>query len=231
MSIDPLCEEGGQESWSPYHYVYNNPVKNTDPDGRIALVDNLIGAAIGAAVEYGGQVAANMIENGPSWSNLTDNIDLGDIALSAGEGFITSGASTLVKVATTVVSEVARNAIDIKTSEDGSGKITATTNTVSTTAKNTAIGLTLGKVGDAAPAAMKVTLKNAPTANQAVKIARTEAKESGKIVNREMRNSIVSEAKTAQSVAKKTNEAASKTVQNTIVNGATTTVKDKTNRQ
>jgi RHS repeat-associated protein len=115
-TVDPLCEKGGQESWSPYHYVYNNPVKNTDPDGRIALIDNLIGLAIGAAVEYGGQVAANMIENGPSWSNLTDNIDLGDIALSAGEGFITSGASTLAKVTTAVVSEVARNAIDVKTS-------------------------------------------------------------------------------------------------------------------
>jgi RHS repeat-associated protein len=33
-SVDPACEEGGQESWTPYHYVYNNPILRTDPDGR-----------------------------------------------------------------------------------------------------------------------------------------------------------------------------------------------------
>ncbi len=30
--VDPMTDT--QESWSPYHYVYNNPVRLTDPDGR-----------------------------------------------------------------------------------------------------------------------------------------------------------------------------------------------------
>jgi RHS repeat-associated protein len=32
FSIDPKAEE--YDAWSPYHYVYNNPVKLLDPDGR-----------------------------------------------------------------------------------------------------------------------------------------------------------------------------------------------------
>jgi RHS repeat-associated protein len=32
-SVDPLVE-AGQESTSPYGYVYDDPIKNTDPDGR-----------------------------------------------------------------------------------------------------------------------------------------------------------------------------------------------------
>ena len=32
--MDPTPDNGGQESWTTYHYVFNNPVKLTDPDGR-----------------------------------------------------------------------------------------------------------------------------------------------------------------------------------------------------
>jgi RHS repeat-associated protein len=31
-AVDPMTET--QEAWTPYHYVYNNPVLRTDPDGR-----------------------------------------------------------------------------------------------------------------------------------------------------------------------------------------------------
>ena len=58
--IDPLCEDGGQESVTPYGYVFNDPIKHNDPDGRFPLLSNLVGAAAGALVEYGGQVAANV---------------------------------------------------------------------------------------------------------------------------------------------------------------------------
>jgi RHS repeat-associated protein len=33
-SVDPEAESGKQPSWNPYHYVFDNPIKNTDPDGR-----------------------------------------------------------------------------------------------------------------------------------------------------------------------------------------------------
>lgn len=36
IQIDPLTDEGGQETLSPYHFSYNNPVRFSDPDGKMA---------------------------------------------------------------------------------------------------------------------------------------------------------------------------------------------------
>jgi RHS repeat-associated protein len=104
-TVDPLCEDGGQESVTPYGYVFNDPIKHNDPDGRFPLLSNLVGAVAGALVEYGGQVAANVYENGWSTSAFTDNIDVGDIGFASGEGFLTSGGSIVKNalVKTTVV--------------------------------------------------------------------------------------------------------------------------------
>ena len=38
-SIDPLWEL--DYSWTPYHYSYNNPISFKDPDGRIAIADDI----------------------------------------------------------------------------------------------------------------------------------------------------------------------------------------------
>jgi RHS repeat-associated protein len=34
IQIDPETEEGHQNSWTPYHFSFNSPVLNSDPDGR-----------------------------------------------------------------------------------------------------------------------------------------------------------------------------------------------------
>ncbi len=34
VTVDPMTDEGGQESWSSYHYSYDNPVRYNDPDGK-----------------------------------------------------------------------------------------------------------------------------------------------------------------------------------------------------
>jgi RHS repeat-associated protein len=34
FQIDPMTEEGGQESISPYHFSYNNPIRYNDPSGK-----------------------------------------------------------------------------------------------------------------------------------------------------------------------------------------------------
>jgi RHS repeat-associated protein len=41
IQIDPLTEDG-QESCSPYHYSFNNPVTFSDPDGRFPIIPVLV---------------------------------------------------------------------------------------------------------------------------------------------------------------------------------------------
>jgi RHS repeat-associated protein len=44
IQIDPESEEADQESWSPFHYSYNNPIVFSDPDGRIPIIPIVVGA-------------------------------------------------------------------------------------------------------------------------------------------------------------------------------------------
>ena len=45
-SVDPLAEVNPQESWTPYQYGYNNPIRYNDPYGDCPWCGALIGAAI-----------------------------------------------------------------------------------------------------------------------------------------------------------------------------------------
>jgi RHS repeat-associated protein len=58
MAVDPSHEDGGQESSTPYGYVFNNPAGHTDPDGRIphVVAGAIAGGLIGGAIEAGRQV-------------------------------------------------------------------------------------------------------------------------------------------------------------------------------
>jgi len=233
-TIDPLCEDGGQESVTPYGYVFNDPIKHNDPDGRFPLLSNLVGAVAGALVEYVGQVAANVYETKSiCLSSFTDNIDVGDIGLAAGEGFLTSGGSivknALVKTTVVVGSEIARNYLDVKTSSDGSG-LKVSTNDAGTTVKNTAIGLTVGKIGDVAPVP-KVKVMNAPTPKQAVSKARVDAKANGTTVNRQQRIATESKAKQGQKTAASINKTVAKTPQSTVASGTSEAIKQQTDEK
>lgn len=90
--VDPLADNDDQESWTPYHYVYNNPLAHTDPDGQ--LPNFIVGAIVGAATDYGVQVAANLIQGKDLGDALTD-VDGASIATSAAIGAATSGLSAL----------------------------------------------------------------------------------------------------------------------------------------
>jgi RHS repeat-associated protein len=48
MSIDPKTDT--QESWSPFHYGYNNPIRFTDPDGREPCCGDFLDTFVGASV-------------------------------------------------------------------------------------------------------------------------------------------------------------------------------------
>jgi len=37
MSADPLADQQGQVSWTPFHYTMNNPINRIDPDGRSSI--------------------------------------------------------------------------------------------------------------------------------------------------------------------------------------------------
>lgn len=82
ISPDPM---GYADGPNLYQYGLNSPVNYTDPTGEIALVDNLIGGAIGVATGW----AITCVLG--SCSDYT----LQDAAIDFGLGFVTSGLSAL----------------------------------------------------------------------------------------------------------------------------------------
>jgi RHS repeat-associated protein len=211
---DPLSEN--YYPYSPYNYVGGNPIVRVDENGE--FWNYVLGGVAGAAAEYVGQVVSNAVRDGGfSVENLYENIDYGDIALSTVEGAVTSGGSVIkkafVKGAVIVGTEVARNAIDV-TSEGVS------VNSTGDVVKNTAIGLTLGKVGDAAPTP-KMKVVNTPTPKQAVKKARAD----GNVVTRQDRVNIQNNAKNKQVKADGANEAAGGVAQNSAASAASESTK------
>ena len=45
--IDPMSSEGGQETWSPYHSCFNNPILRNDPTGMFSPIYNQNGEFLG----------------------------------------------------------------------------------------------------------------------------------------------------------------------------------------
>lgn len=88
LSVDPTWESAGlqnPQSWNRYSYVVNNPIRHTDPDGRVCadvltctgegfVVGNVPGAIVGA-------VAGGLIVYGGSKVNWSD---VGEFMLSGG---------------------------------------------------------------------------------------------------------------------------------------------------
>jgi RHS repeat-associated protein len=177
-SADPRHDERPNES--PYSLCGNNPINRVDEDGE--FWNYVAGAVVGAAVEYGSQVVGNVIESGFRVSAFTDNIDLIDIAVAAGEGALTSGGSAIKSVAakTTVkvVSSVAKNTVDTKTQEGGG--IKAKINSAGEVVQNTAIDMAGEGVSKVVPKIKNVNIAKETTKTKAVNTARQKATSQGR---------------------------------------------------
>jgi len=126
-------------SWNPNVYVQNNPVNATDPDGEFAW----FGAAIGAAIDLGFQVAVE-------GKSLSD-VNWVSVGVSAASGATGVGLGNVVAktFAKSALTRVAANAV-------GSAAIGAASNVIDTVGTNLVEGsgltenLTLKNVASAA---------------------------------------------------------------------------------
>ncbi|MGB5990638.1 MAG: RHS repeat-associated core domain-containing protein [Marinifilaceae bacterium] len=222
MTVDPLSES--YYGLSPYGYCAGSPIACRDENGE--WINFVVGALIGVATDYVGQVASNAFKDGGfRIENLYENLDYGDLAVSAIEGALTSGGSaikkTSLKVAVIIGSEITRNAIDFKL--DG-----FKVNSVGEVVKNTAIGLSLGKVGEVLPTP-KVKMFKASSTKGAVKKARIKAKKKGTTLSRKDRVRVEKKAKKRKLDIKNINQTVSGTPQNMVFSVASEILKVKIN--
>jgi RHS repeat-associated protein len=117
LAVDPLADQEDQESWTPYHYGFNNPARYNDPDGRVppliaaAVQQAVKGAVIGAVIDYGFQVAENLVQGKSVGESLTD-IDGARLGQAAAVGAVTGGFAKVVPGVVRLVS-VAKKADDL----------------------------------------------------------------------------------------------------------------------
>jgi len=83
------------QNFNRYSYALNNPLVYIDEDGEIVLLTAiLIGAAVGAIVDYGIQVATNYAAGQRGKEAWITNIDWFDVGIGAVVGGISAGAGT-----------------------------------------------------------------------------------------------------------------------------------------
>ena len=198
--VDPLAED--YQDVSPYVYCLNNPISHVDKEGKFPLVSNIAGAIVGAATDYVCQVAANAIINEGFSTECFTDVDSKSILLSAGAGFISSGASAVGSsvgeaVAARTGSRIAGN-IAGRVAVEGTkytANVVANNGNITQAAKDYAAGKTAG--------ALNRKPVNPTSNNKAVKTATERARSNGKTLSVEQKKAIRAEnAMTRKNAAK-----------------------------
>ncbi|WP_166923715.1 SpvB/TcaC N-terminal domain-containing protein [Flavobacterium poyangense] len=238
LSVDPLIlredffeeDEDNQSSTvfnprnlSSYAYCYQSPVKFNDPDGE----NPILGAVLGAAVDYGIQVASNYAQGKRGMDAFTKNINLSSIALSAVEGGLTSGGSVIKKIAVKSAVLVVNNVVEIKTNDKGGFEAKVDKNPRNII-KNVAIDATVNSVAKGiGTKGVKLLSKGGVNKGAIAKTIKKAIRASGGRVTRNVNNKV-------KKFSTKLIEQTAKTLENTAkaatlkpVNDA----KDKTNEQ
>jgi len=141
IQIDPMSEEEDQESWSPYHFGYNNPIRYNDPDGKFPIP--IIGAIVGAVADIAVQSIEIALDNHKSFSR---DFSFASVGVSAFAGATGAGLATkigklgiIAKLAIEATHDVAASAANQYAKE---GKVNL---------KQAAVDATIGKaIGDLA---------------------------------------------------------------------------------
>lgn len=201
ISVDPKAEEFANVS--SYNYVLNNPIKHIDKEGEFPLLSNVIGGLVGAATEYGAQVIGNIVSDGLNLNAFT-NVDIADIAIAAGEGFLTSGGSVIKRAATKVIvsvgSEILRNTIDVNV--DTENGLSLKIHETEEIAVNSVVGIATSSMKTKGKS---VQVVDTQTANQAVKKARNAAHSKGHSFSAEQAKKVAKDTRERNAVGKEIN--------------------------
>ncbi|MBC7508703.1 MAG: hypothetical protein H7320_08145 [Ferruginibacter sp.] len=215
IQIDPTPEDGEQESLTPYHFSGNNPSTFNDPNGKCPWC---WGAIIGFAVEYGTQVAGNLIQGKSLGESLTD-VKGGQLLIGAAAGALSGGISAFVPktAAGKVVVEGVKIAID---AGESAAKQYNETGTVSLKKTVTDVGSSM--VAGKLTGNVKVVSNNTISTTErqlerAVRVAANDASSSGRAATVKQLTGKVSSQKAANQGVQ---QAVSGSVSNPLQTGA-----------
>ncbi len=166
-SIDPACEDGGQESVTPYGYVFNDPIKHKDPDGRFP-----VWAVVGAALDYGLQVYDNYQNGSTGYNAWVGEVDFLDVTLSS------VNPTGKFRIAKTLIVEGVKAAMDIS-ANNGVEVETDATKIVTDAIINTTVSEVTGRITEAGSSeAVKKANDNVTDANKQLTKAERQAAKS-----------------------------------------------------
>jgi len=162
--IDPMAEKF--YAWSPYNSNLNNPIRYNDPKGDTPW-GIIAGAAIGAGVEYGFQVAENYYD-GKRGSEMFKMRNGNAILISAGSGAATSGLNTVNKISSRMLAFTANRLVDgvVSTAESAAKQAVEVKDgeresiSVSESVRDGVISTVVGGLGESGEKMAKEYLKN-----------------------------------------------------------------------